>query len=310
MRRANSYYPGIDMTLPYPKPYKTYEELVGLITDVRGLGCQSKGDLVSFLTNNNYYRFTGYARQWQVKPARHDDKFVEGAAFEQIQEMMKLDHSLRHLLFEQISFVETAIRTRFAHILGKDYGSSAFYLDPDFYNEGNVSNGNPIDVPKEILSDLRRSKSPMIFHYRHVEESDKFHDLPIWVAVEVLSFGKIAKMIAQLKEIAPAKELAQDLQVQWRPFASVIHSFTVLRNMCAHHSQLWHRPLPIQCPVSKSIRHQAMRSFSNNSIYAAIIMVNYYRFKIDGDTLLKDKINALIDSNKDFQRGICSPSPK
>ncbi|MCI1902398.1 MAG: Abi family protein [Bifidobacteriaceae bacterium] len=302
------------VALLHPKPFRSTPELVTLLTNERCLHCEDSKALESFLENTNYYRFTGYARQWQRDPSRHDDQFLEEANFEHIRSMMDKDHRLRQLTMEQISYVETSVRTRYAHELGKLYGEKAFYFDSELYNKNTNKDGIPIDIPKELLSDITRSRSRMIHHYRKRASSQgvqykAFEDLPIWVAVEVLSLGKISKMIRDFSDITAAKSVTEQLGVQWVPFTGAIHSICVLRNMCAHHDQLWHRPLDIACTVPKKLKPQGIR-FDKQSIFAAIIMLNFYRRKIDGDSSTSDEILELIQSDADFQRGICFPSPK
>ncbi|MDF7663167.1 Abi family protein [Bifidobacterium sp. ESL0763] len=305
------------MTTIPNKPFKTTDELVTLLCDVRGLSCGHRDELLRFLQNNNYYRFTGYSRQWQIDPRQHNDRFTDDASFETVSSIMALDHSLRQLLFEQSSHVEMAIRTRYAHAMGEAYGEYAFYLNNDLYNPIRYPNGETADIPMEIAKELNRSKSKMIAHYRsseaHQNLCDDFTNLPIWVAVEVLSFGKVSKIIKNFSDFEPAKSVATELNIQWAPFTDVLHSLCVLRNMCAHHSQLWHRRLDIACAVPKKIKHRLSKSgisFDSKSVFAAIIMLNEYRGKIDGDTGTAKTINKLISSNKTFSEGILHPQPK
>ena len=154
----------------------------------------------------------------------------------------------------------------------------------------------------------------MIAHYAKRDASEemtleeKYEDVPIWVAVEVLSFGRISNMIEYFADAGPAKRVAEELSVQWGPFGSVIHSLSVLRNLCAHHQQLWHRTLDIRCPVQKKLKPRNV-SFDPAGVYAAIIMLNHYRKKVDGDEGLAKEIESLIGSNDEFKEGICLPSP-
>ncbi|MFC4372463.1 Abi family protein [Citricoccus nitrophenolicus] len=97
-----------------------------------------------------------------------------------------------------------------------------------------------------------RSKSPTIARY--TADSGSLEDVPVWVAVEVLSFGSIAKMVQYLQDDYPARAVASSYSVKWAGFQSTIHSLAVLRNVCAHHAQIWHRKLDIQCPTNRKLR--------------------------------------------------------
>ncbi len=300
------------MAAPSSKPFKTIDQLTDLLIEERSLNYQDSNALKEFLTNMNYYRFSWYARHWQEDPRHGKNNFMPSTNFSHICEIMLKDHQLRHLLLEQISYVETATKTRYAHALGRFYGNEAFYLRPGLYSPNTTSNGNPINIPSMLLSDIQRSNSKMIAHYRsdHLDNAYAgYEKLPIWVAVEVISLGKFSRMLSDFKDNGPAKAVTSGLGIQWVPFPNTLHSISTLRNRCAHHSQLWHRPLDIAAPVPKKLRPKQMK-YSNQSVFSTIIMLNDYRKHIDGDTSVSKAITDLIGSDSDYQEGICYPSPK
>ena len=58
------------------------------------------------------------------------------------------------------------------------------------------------DVSDHVLRDLNRSKEAFVGRYRDDGEVDNgvftiaaYHDLPVWVAVEVLSFGTLSRCV-------------------------------------------------------------------------------------------------------------------
>ena len=300
------------------KPFKTIDEMSNLLVQRRGLACSSIDELINFLERVNYYRFSGYAREFQHAPKYGDNNFMDGVSFQQIVNLMEMDSKLRHLLLKQLGIIEIAIRAKIAYEYGHDYGNTAYYLDIDNYNEGNnPSVDRPFSIVQGILSDLERDKSRMLGRYADSSiisndfdsKCKRYRNVPIWVAVEVLSFGRISNMITYIKDINPAKRVAASLGVQWSPFADVVHSFSVMRNLCAHHRQLWNRRMDIQCPVQKKLRPRNI-NFTPTSPYAHIIMANYYRSKIDGNTSVANQINDLLKRNYEFAEGIYRPNPK
>lgn len=296
------------------KPFLTLEQLVELLTDERGLVCSNRDNLSLYLHRVSYYRFTGYARQFQRNPKYGDDHFIDDASFEIIQSMMVKDEKLRSLLFKQLSTIEIGIRSVLAHELGRAYGNKAFYLDESNYLD---LNNRPETIVGKLASDLARSKSLMISHYADSgvkgdtvsDWIERYRDVPIWVAVEVASFGHISNLIEYFADREVVKAAAGSLSVQWDPFGSVIHSLSVMRNLCCHHRQLWNRTLDIQCPVQKKLRPRGIE-YDYSGPYAAIIMANYYREKIDGNTSVANEISALLDSDKCFSEGIYRPVAK
>jgi abortive infection bacteriophage resistance protein len=300
------------------KPFKTLDELCTLLIDERGLSCIDQGELKRYLARTNYYRFSGYMRQFQQDPRHGDNSFEAGVTFEEIRDMVFLDTRLRLLLQEQLGVIEIAIRARFAHECGRVYGSEAFYLDPSFYKPcAGIGHGAQATTAAGILLDLSRDKSGILKRYEDSSvkcnglESGRirFAAVPIWVAIETLSFGRVSNMIGRFKDTRAAKQTAAALGVQWAPFSEVIHSLSVLRNLCAHHRQIWNRRMGIMCPVQKKLKPKNVE-FEGASVYAHILMMNHYRERIDGDTALADRVQALLDENERFAMGIYAPNPR
>lgn len=295
------------------KPFKTIDELASILVDERGLVCDDRTELEKHLHATNYYRFTGYARQLQRNPKYGDDHFIEGASFRKIKSIIDADAHLRALLFRQLATIEIGIRSVLAHELGRKYGSRAFYLEESSYLD---LNGKPEAIVRKIVADLDRSKAISVARYTDStivgddlpSKIRRYENVPIWVMVEVVSFGRIANMIEYLSDRDTVKAVAMTISVQWAPFGSVIHSLSVLRNLCCHHRQIWHRRLDIQCPVQRKLRPRNIQ-FDPAGPFAAIIMANHYREKIDGDRSTANEINALLQSDSDFTEGILQPRP-
>lgn len=143
------------------KRFKSLDDLCSLLVDERNLACRDRDELKRFLSRTNYYRFSGYAREFQIDPRYGDDRFIGGASFEEIREIAEIDSKMRVLLLEQLSVVEIAMRAILAHEYGRDYGERAFYLDTDFYKDDNdATRDKPLEIVKGILYDLERDKGP------------------------------------------------------------------------------------------------------------------------------------------------------
>ncbi len=299
--------------------FRTLGELVELLVDERGLVCDDPKRLERFLLVNNYRHVAGYARQFQIDPEHGDDRFEPGTSFEKVRLMMDLDQRLSDLVLSGLSTVEKAMRSLFAHEFGAAYGAGAFYLNDDFYDYGTMAGSeNRLDVPLSLARDLdRQSPGSVIKRYRtpSVHGTDaqsllrRYREVPIWVAVEAISFGHLSMMIRNCRDIGPCKRMAADISVQWADFSSVIRSFVVLRNLCAHQRRLWQRNLGIQCPVQRKLRPRNV-AFSNKGPYAAIIMMRHYLSRIDPSNAICDRIEALLTEDQDFRDGVLWPNPK
>jgi len=300
------------------KPFKTFDQLMDILVDERGLVVSDSNVLKDYIARINYYRFSGYAREFQINPRYEDNRFVAGTTFDEIREIIETDSKMRSLLMAQLSSVEIAIRSLIAHEYCRVYGEKAFYLDYEFYNDSlDPNEDKPCSIVNGFLSDLERDKSNMVSRYiDRTIIGDNFNSkllrysmVPMWVAVEVISFGRISNFITYTKDAAPAKAVAACLELQRAPFADVIHSLSVLRNLCAHHRQLWNRKMGILCPVQKKLKPRNV-SFEATSAYCQLLMLNHYRFKIDGDLSVAAKIEALLNDNPVYSKGFRIPNPR
>ena len=156
---------------------------------------------------------------------------------------------------------------------------------------------------------IRRYRDPDVHGTDAQSLLQRYRDVPIWVAVEAISFGHLSMMIRNCRDIAPCKRMAADISVQWADFSSVLHSFVVLRNRCAHQQQLWQRNLGIQCPVQRKLRPRNV-AFSDKGPYAAIVVMRHYLARIDPSNTVCDRIEALLDEDADFRDGILYPRPR
>lgn len=304
--------------MPPCKPFLTLDQLCSLAIDDRGLICADRALFAKYLLRTNYYRFSGYARELQIDPKYGDSHFRRDTTFDAIREIIDADSKMRLLLMEQISTVEIAVRSTLAHEYARAYGEGSFYLNTDFYKQGrNSSEDKPFVIVKGLLSDLERDKSRMVGRYVDAsvvgetfeDRCKRYANVPIWVAVEVISFGRVSNILGFSKDSLPAKEAAKNLGVQWDPFAEVVHALSVMRNMCAHHRQLWNRRMAIHCPVQKKLKPRNVK-YDELGPYPQLLMANHYRSKIDGGTSVAKKMDELLASNPCYSEGFRNPRPK
>lgn len=253
------------------KPFKSNQQLVTLIRDERGLtfGMDEEAAM-AVLSRVNYYRFTGYSRHFQEDPRAGKNAYVPNATFEKIIALLDADDATRMRLFVALSDVELNVRTRFAHIAGRIYGEKAFYLDVSNHISDRDETHRRID---RVKRDLQESKLPTVARYR---KSDlNVSEVPIWVAIEVLSFGKVAWLLESLTADDVRDETADSFSFTRSTFPRTLQSLADLRNLCAHHGQLWNRNLTSQCPLPINKRERPRDlSFHHQSIYPALMALH------------------------------------
>jgi len=284
------------------KPPTTLDEQTTLLIQ-RGLEIADQDAYRKLLYNTSYYRLTGYARQFQLDPRGGNDKFVQGVTLDQLGRIMALDADLATGLMRCLGMVEKVVRARFAYELAHVHGETAFYLERANYLSVTPGLDGFLD---RVRDELIRAKSVTVTRYAPTGDLSQ---VPVWVAFELLSFGTLSKMLEYLTDRGPRDLVAGSFSEQKALFPSTIHSLAVLRNRCAHHGQLWHRPLTIQTPL---VRKQKRRAppFDPQGAYPAVLAAGRLLRSIPGGQASVAEVERIIESDPEFARGILEPSPR
>jgi abortive infection bacteriophage resistance protein len=237
------------------KPSLSWDEQVGLMVQ-RGITVDDHAECVAFLTAHNYYRFSGYARYFQQAPDQGDDTFRPGTTFEEICSIYEADEALRTMLVAPLARAELLLRAHTAHVIANMHGPYGRYLEQDFYTD--VGDGAP--TVESCLRDLERSRERHILRYKtDAGRAADFSELPVWSAVEAWSFGTLSKCIERGGQGSLADAVATSLGIAKAGFAYRVRSLVYLRNLCAHHSRLWHHSVIDAGPTPNNVRAKAKR---------------------------------------------------
>lgn len=170
----------------YDKLSLTFEKQIDLLQS-RGLIIKDKDKACKFLSQINYYRFTAYCLQFEEKR----DKFKSGTSFEQILQLYEFDRSLRFLIDEALEVIEIAVRTATAYHLSHKYGPFMHEDVKNFYSKFDYN-----EWIENVHKEAERSREKFVLHYK--DAYDGFPSLPLWMVVEIMSFGSLSKLVSGL----------------------------------------------------------------------------------------------------------------
>ena len=294
------------------KKFLSIEEQVSLIQR-RGLILPSEKSAKNFLERQNYYRFSGYMRYFQEDIAGDEARFFLGTQWDEIVNIYRLDIELRSLLLRGLQEAELAARTAFSLSEGEIHSPYEEYLQPTAYRRP----PNPTMRPTHdlIISELKRSKEPYLHKYRKDSGSDTerwIYDVPIWVAVEALSFGTLSKAISFLNDDNQVYAKACSiLGVKKQYLTRQLRSFTFVRNKCAHSARLWNSFVLDQPSVSNATKRRAERvlgqNYGENSLLAVIVALDNFLFLTNSWVGFLDEYMELVERNPAFHQGIANP---
>ncbi|MEU1524480.1 Abi family protein [Nocardia rhamnosiphila] len=237
------------------KPSLSVGEQIELLQQ-RGLVIEDEAGCSAFLTANNYYRFSGYARYFQQAPHLGDDDFRPGTTFHEIRAIYEADDALRTMLAPPLARVELLLRAHTARVIAYAHGPCGRYLEEDFYTD--VGQGER--TVESCLRDIERSKERHILRFKTRDAgAQDFSELPVWSAVEAWSFGTLSKCIERGALGTLPEAVATSIGVAKSGFAYRVRALVYLRNRCAHHSRLWHHSVIDAGPTPNNVRVKAKR---------------------------------------------------
>ena len=277
----------------YPKQILTITQQVQSYID-SGMTIISRGDVEKALKSIGFYRLRGYSFQLYDNATK---KYVPGTKFEDILKLYQFDQELSVLIFSMISKIEVALRVRLVESL-LVHGDALILQDSSIFKEKKLYWQNM----SAIASEIARSNDVFIKH--NFDNHDG--EVPVWAAVEVLSFGTLSKIIKNLKTGAGSSYsiLAANYQYKSKKgnmvnpsqkmLASWVQGVTVLRNMCAHNSRIYNRTIhttPEILDVDKITPPPA-----HNGVYQILLAMKYLRSSDEEWIIFVDKFDKLIQN--------------
>lgn len=261
------------------------------------LKLSSDAEAKEILLKIGFYRLRGYSFHLYNNETK---KYKAGTQLSDIVDVYEFDMKLSHLLFGMLTSIEVSLRARFVEAL-LIYEDSLILSDPAIFADKQTFWRNNATV----CSDIARSSDVFIKHNYNQHDGN----IPIWAAVEVMSFGTLSKVIKNLKTGTDSafSRLAEYYRFESangklvKPtknmLTSWIHSATVLRNICAHNGRIYNRTintLPELPQVDKVIPQP-----DNNGLYQVLLAMKYLS-PTDNDWItFEEKLEDLIEENKD-----------
>jgi abortive infection bacteriophage resistance protein len=280
------------------------------------LGDGQRADAERLLLDTNYYRLSGYWRYFQIDPEHNNDAFQPNVTFNDIVEFVEMDALMRNILLKGLAVFEIAFRSHFAYyatVLAKDpciYDSAGSYKDIELppLTDGSrtIRQAKPLDkLLDKIHEDIGKSKDDCIEHFR-------MHDkpIPMWAAIEVLSFGTVSQMFELWADSKCKSKVANSFEGfgSWSKFESVPHALSVLRNICAHHGRLWNRIMPVTPVMLEQVkdRHEKQSAY-RNTVWSDVVMLQFYVDSLAGNTAFSESIKSLLADKYAYVKGLKHP---
>jgi abortive infection bacteriophage resistance protein len=190
------------------------------------------------------------------------DNLRAGTDLDDVVDLYKFDGNLRLLMMQAMDRIEVAIWAVITYHVAHNLGVFG-YADPANF----ASSFDHTAFLGLIRREERRSAETFVAHYRTKYTSETY--LPFWMAMELISFGALSKMYANLRKKLK-KQIAQEFRGPAPVFLSWLHALTAIRNTCAHHGRLWNRELAVKPELPKTWKAQGI---DNKRLYVIALIV-------------------------------------
>jgi len=254
------------------KEFRTLDEQISILTN-KGLIIEDEELTKDILLRENYFFINGYRSLFYDK----NRKYIKGTKFSELYSAFLFDRNLRNILFKYLLVVENNVKSIISYQLSKKYGyMERDYLNPKNFTQDIKESRRVEDVLNKIKRQIRINgeKHTATFHY-----ITKYHYVPLWILVKVLSFGLINELYGILKE-EDKDEIANIYNMNSEDFKVYLQLLSNYRNLCAHEDIVYEHKT--QTFISDTEYHSKLNLRQNelgeftqgkNDLFAVIIML-------------------------------------
>ena len=280
--------------MKYPKQALSFSEQADRLL-ARGLRAD-RDTLVARLQSVNYYRLSAYWYTFRITNDP-DDRLIPNTTLDAVWDRYVFDRQLRLLVMDVIERVEVAVRTYVVNRHVMRHGPFG-YLDRKTLPTIRVEDHRTfID---KIHQEAQRSREDFVLHYfgKYTQE----HDLPLWMACELLTFGGTLTLFRHV-ETDIKREVALEFGVADKVLESWLITINFVRNICAHHGRLWNRGLGSKEPaIPRKHKHPQWHvpvTVASDRMFGVLTILHYMLKQVATQSRWRDRLTGLFDKHPD-----------
>lgn len=253
------------------KEYKTYRQLLSKLRS-RGMVINkgSQGSrAMRILEQENYYNVVnGYKTLFLEHEATdgNDEKYKEGTSFDEVYSLYCFDREVRNIYLKYLLKLENSLKTVISHEFSSEYGHDNYLRLSNFQSTASTEPGdlsyiakkNNLKLPKDIkrvqqisAEENAAAVTKLIgdIHQEIARQMSKHHQvvthymtqhgyIPLWVLVNVLTFGKITNFYLCMKPEDKIR-VAKTFSVNVKELHKYMTMLGLARNKCAHDERFY-----------------------------------------------------------------------
>ena len=252
------------------------------------IGKGSQGSrAMRILERENYYNvINGYKDFFLDSRATPttDEVYKDGTTFDEVYALYNFDRELRNIYLKYLLKIENTFKTVIAHEFSSVYGHDNYLKLSNFDSNAsanrkhlnNIAKKYKLDINNDINEVKRRSAEENTeavikligdINQELARQMGKHHDvvthymtehgyIPLWVLVNVLTFGKITNFYLHMKN-ADRKKVAMFFRVGVEELHKYMNMLSIARNKCAHDERFF------DMKFRKSLHTKGIKNFKS-----------------------------------------------
>ena len=276
------------------KNFLTYDQQLHILEYDKQLAIPDHEYAAKKLEELSYYSLIGgYKFLFKHTPS---NKYIYGVTFDELVAFYYFDEELRTLFLKYILHVERHIKSMFSYHFCEKYGEQqSMYLNIKNYNH----TGKNHSALVRLTHSLQKAIS-LPSKYTYIEHSaNTYHNVPLWVATNALTFGQISKMYQYATTDIRTKISKNFQNVSEKQLHQFINIIGKCRNVCAHGERLF--SFRTNETIPDTMLHQKLQIIKNNNHYIygkqdlfAVVISLRYLISNDEFKQFKTSLSKLI----------------
>ncbi len=261
------------------KVFKTHNSQMRILRS-RGLIVRSRAKRV--LEIENYYNVINGYKDLFLRNDTETETYIEGADFNEILALYEFDRELRFIFLKRLLKIENHIKSVVSYKFSEKYGHDNYLKIDNFIPH--ERHNKKLKSVMEVISIFQREISNQSGKHNAVTHYITEHGyVPLWVLVNVLTFGVISKFYGILK-LEDRHAIAKVFGLQENRLFSYLKLMSIFRNICAHDERLYNSKLanievlagPIHAELGIPKNDNGKYVYGTNDVLALLICIKEF----------------------------------
>jgi len=251
------------------KKFKTIDEQINLLKS-RNIKFENETLAKEILLNNNYYNIINGYKDLFIDDI-NTQSYKDGTTFEEIYALHEFDRQLRSIFLEYILKIENSLRSLIAYHFSQIYGNDNYLKLDNFENFNGVNitvekKQKQIKFIQNLIGNINKNIAQNIENKYIGHYMTNYGFTPLWVLVNILSFGDICnfyKLMKQSERVAISKHF----NINEFDLSSLLNILCKTRNLCAHDERLYNYEFQSYTSINDTKYHTLLNLPISNNRY-------------------------------------------